>query len=185
MTTARCIARRAYLHDTPAICRLVVYMVGKREDGSPPFSCVVFRCFASVRGDFRPLGDEVLLPTAAITCCGAQNFCAALRRTLKILTAATRSLRFLCHRQRSVRSPHRPAHRTTNNASVGRRALTPPHWCGGLSNSGLRAARPTQAFQHFRRGGRLCPPVLRRGNLRLPQSKFFRQFSSRCTPGCG
>ena len=43
------------------------------------------------------------------SCCGAQNFCAALRRTLKILTAATRSLRFLCHRQRSVRSPHRPA----------------------------------------------------------------------------
>ena len=42
-------------------------------------------------------------------CCGAQNFCAALRLTLKILTAATRSLRFLCHRQRSVRSPHRPA----------------------------------------------------------------------------
>ena len=86
---------------------------------------------------------------------------------------------------RRGRCLHRPAHRTTNNASVGRRALTPPHWCGGLSNSGLRAARPTQAFQHFRRGGRLCPPVLRRGNLRLPQSKFFRQFSSRCTPGCG
>ena len=43
------------------------------------------------------------------SCCGAQNFHAALRRTLEILTAATRSLRFLCHRQRSVRSPHRPA----------------------------------------------------------------------------
>ena len=42
------------------------------------------------------------------SCCGAQNFCAALRRTLEILTAATRSLRFLCHWQRSVRSPHRP-----------------------------------------------------------------------------
>ena len=39
------------------------------------------------------------------SCCGAQNFHAALRRTLEILTAATRSLRFLCHRQRSVRSP--------------------------------------------------------------------------------
>ena len=38
-------------------------------------------------------------------CCGAQNFCAVLRLSLKILTAATRSLRFLCHRQRSVRSP--------------------------------------------------------------------------------
>ena len=70
-------------------------------------------------------------------CCGAQNFCAALRRTLEILTAATRSPRFLCHWQRSVRSPHRPAsthsmlrfrrgdpcgrllHRTPCNASVG------------------------------------------------------------------
>ena len=59
------------------------------------------------------------------SCCGAQNFCAALRWTLEILTAATRSLRFLCHRQRSVRSPHRPAHRTTNNVSAGRGALPP------------------------------------------------------------
>ena len=47
------------------------------------------------------------------SCCGAQNFCAALRLTLKILTAATRSLRFLCHRQRSVRSLHRPARTCT------------------------------------------------------------------------
>ena len=42
-------------------------------------------------------------------CCGARNFCAALRRTLEILTAATRSLRFIRHWRRSVRSPHRPA----------------------------------------------------------------------------
>ena len=40
------------------------------------------------------------------SCCGAQNFGAALRRPLKILTAASRSSRFLCHRQRSIRSPH-------------------------------------------------------------------------------
>ena len=38
-------------------------------------------------------------------CCGAQNFCAALRRTLEILTAATRSPRFIRHRRRSDRSP--------------------------------------------------------------------------------
>ena len=44
-------------------------------------------------------------------CCGAQNFRAALRRPLKILTAATRSSRFFCHRQRSIRSPHRRARR--------------------------------------------------------------------------
>ena len=43
-------------------------------------------------------------------CCGAQNFCAALRRPLEILTAATRSPRFICHRQRSARSPHQCAH---------------------------------------------------------------------------
>ncbi len=30
---------------TPAICRLVVYMVGKREDVRPPFSCFVLKCF--------------------------------------------------------------------------------------------------------------------------------------------
>ena len=43
------------------------------------------------------------------SCCGAQNFCAALRRTPPILTAATRSSRFFCYWQRSIRSPHRPA----------------------------------------------------------------------------
>ena len=42
-------------------------------------------------------------------CCGAQNFCAALRRPLKILTAATRSSRFIRHRRRSIRSPHQRA----------------------------------------------------------------------------
>ena len=31
-----------------------------------------------------------------------------------------------------------------------------------LSDGGLRAARPTQAFQHFRRGGRPCPPAAHR-----------------------
>ena len=38
-------------------------------------------------------------------CCGAQNFRAALRRTLEILTAATRSPRCIRHRRRSDRSP--------------------------------------------------------------------------------
>ena len=64
-----------------------------------------------------------------------------------------------------------PFCRTSCNPSVGRRALTPPEGCGGLSGGGLRAARPTQAFQHFRRGRRLptvvptdsrplsCPPI--------------------------
>ena len=60
MTTARCIARRAYLHDTPAICRLVVYMVGKREDGSPPFSCVVSDVSRGCEGSFALRGDLLL-----------------------------------------------------------------------------------------------------------------------------
>ena len=41
-------------------------------------------------------------------CCGAQNFFAALRRALEILTAATRSPRCIRHRRRSVRSLRRP-----------------------------------------------------------------------------
>ena len=49
----------------------------------------------------RDLGDG----GCGCPCCGAQNFCAALRQTLEILTAATHSPRFLCHWQRSVRSP--------------------------------------------------------------------------------
>ena len=39
------------------------------------------------------------------SCCGAQNFCAALRRALEILTAATRSAPCIRHRRRSPRSP--------------------------------------------------------------------------------
>ena len=64
-----------------------------------------------------------------------------------------------------------PFCRTSCNPSVGRRALTPPEGCGGLSGGAMWASRPTQAFQHFRRGGRLCPPArkallvkLRRGD---------------------
>ena len=52
-----------------------------------------------------PYAGESLGRGCGCPCCGAQNFCAALRRTLEILTAATRSPRFLCHWQRSVRSP--------------------------------------------------------------------------------
>ena len=76
------------------------------------------------------------------SCCGAQNFHAALRRTLEILTAATRSLRSLCHRQRSVRSPHRPAVPATK-LSVG----------GGVPDA------PATVLFLTRRGGRLCPPA--------------------------
>ncbi len=43
--------------------------------------------------------------SAAMSCCGAQNFCAALRRALEILTAATRSPCFICHWQRTALSP--------------------------------------------------------------------------------
>ena len=57
-----------------------------------------------------PLARVQFVGKYGCPCCGAQNFRAALRRPLKILTAATRSSRFLCHRQRSIRSPHQCAH---------------------------------------------------------------------------
>ena len=62
-------------------------------------------------GSRRPLRPEwwAVRRGYGCPCCGAQNFRAALRRPLKILTAATRSSRFFCHRQRSIRSPHQRA----------------------------------------------------------------------------
>ena len=92
-------------------------------------------------------------------CCGAQNFCAALRRTLEILTAATRSLRCFCHRQRSVRSPHRPAYRTPCNPFVGATlAVARPDSYRISYNVSLRsqcAHWPWQSVlqEHFRQGG--------------------------------
>ena len=71
-------------------------------------------------------------------CCGAQNFCAALRLSLKILTAATRSPRFFCHWQRSVCSPR------------ARCALAMTYFLHGVRFSGpMWASAPTQ-------GGFLC-----------------------------
>ena len=108
--------------------------------------------------------------------CRAAPICATDHRTSCNMSLRNQRARWLWQSAsplRRGRCLHRPAHRTTNNASVGRHALTPPRWCGGLSNGRLRAARPTQAFQHFRRGGRLCPPVLRRGNLRPPSIEDF------------
>ena len=53
-------------------------------------------------------------------------------------------------RSRSVRrgnpragGQRRPPLRICRNTCVGRRALTPPRWCGRVSGGGLRAARPT------------------------------------------
>ena len=69
----------------------------------------------SLRGRKAPVAIRTPVPLAPLPkggdrgrgcpCCGAQNFCAASRRTLEILTAATRSPRFFCHWQRSVCSP--------------------------------------------------------------------------------
>ena len=72
------------------------------------------------------------------SCCGAQNFRAALRRTLEILTAATRSPRCICHRQRSVRSPHRPAHGTPCSVSLR----------GRFSNRSWQSVLLHKAFSH-------------------------------------
>ena len=87
------------------------------------------------------------------SCCGAQNFCAALRRTLEILTAATRSFRFIRHRRRSIHSPH------------------PAAMVRSLSCGGTHGCRPTERFveadgpvrpardtQHFCRAGPCALP---------------------------
>ena len=67
----------------------------------------------------------LVIRRAAGSCCGAQNFCAALRRTLEILTAATRSFHFFRHWRRSIRSPHAAA---LVRCVIGRRgAVTPPY----------------------------------------------------------
>ncbi len=76
------------------------------------------------------------------------------------MTAATRSSRFIRHRRRSIRSPHRPAPPSPTHRKIRFRragcpqpaARQPPHHHGGV-----RARRPTQVFRHFRRGGRPCP----------------------------
>ena len=55
-------------------------------------------------GSFRAPGHGALFPAAGkVSCCGAQNFCAASRRALEILTAATRSPRCIRHWRRSAR----------------------------------------------------------------------------------
>ena len=88
------------------------------------------------------------LRRAAWSCCGAQNFCAALRRTLKILTAATRSPRFSCHWQRSVRSPHRPA--------LPHPCKTPCH-CEPVTDVTGVAIRPPRPIRRGRRPRRPAP----------------------------
>ncbi len=83
----------------------------------------------SIRSPHRPgrTGFPVMR-RAGWSCCGAQNFCAALRRTLEILTAATRSFRFIRHRRRSIHSPH------------------PAAMVRSLSCGGTHGCRPTERF---------------------------------------
>ena len=56
------------------------------------------------------------LETIRVSCCGTKNFHAALRRTLEILTAATRSPRCIRHRRRSDRSPAESGNKSDNNS---------------------------------------------------------------------
>ena len=86
---------------------------------------VIAKPVTDVTGCGNPFPLDFVQGYYGCPCCGAQNFCAALRRTLEILTAATCSLRFLCHWQRSVRSPHRPAPCTTCNPPYGRPLRSP------------------------------------------------------------
>ena len=85
----------------------------RRGEGTPPygeqedFRVTVIPRSAATWESVSPCGEGAAQGYYGCPCCGAQNFRAALRRPLKILTAATRSSRFFCHRQRSIRSPHR------------------------------------------------------------------------------
>ena len=92
---------------------------------------------AQRRGNpFSLCGEGAARGGCGCPCCGTQNFGAALRRPLKILTAATRSSRFFCHRQRSIRSPHRCARWF---------AMTGNFFGGAVHiGGGVRAPRPTE-----------------------------------------
>ena len=100
-------------------------------------------------------------------CCGSQNFCAALRRTLEILTAATRSPRFLCHWQRSVRSPRARCALAMTGLYMG---------CG--ARPGGSSGRPTPTHRlpiELRRGRRPRRPVpsqVAGGRKGLPYYRF-------------
>ena len=76
------------------------------------------------------------------------------------MTAATRSLRFICRWQRSDRSPHRPGGTGPDHAPVGRGDHTPPH--------GRRVNFPCSASQHKR--------VARRGYRRRGHMKARREI---------
>ncbi len=134
----------------------------------------------------------------------APNFDRALRRTPPILTAATRSPRFLCHWQRSVRSPHRPAsthsmlrfrrgdpcgrppHHAPCNASVGAtlavarplHSLQKPCHCEASAHTGCGNPSP-RPIRRGRRPRRPAPqgfllPVRRGGRLCPPESALHR-----------
>ena len=92
---------------------------------------------AQRRGNpFPPCSEGAVRGGCGCPCCGTQNFGAALRRPLKILTAATRSSRFFCHRQRSIRSPHQRARWF---------AMTGNFFGGAVHiGGGVRAPRPTE-----------------------------------------
>ena len=110
----RCVSAAA--HMGAALQRNLQNM--RRGGGSAPpvhghriFIKLSFRGAQRRGNPFSPCSEGAVRGGCGCPCCGTQNFGAALRRPLKILTAATRSSRFFCHRQRSIRSPHRCAHR--------------------------------------------------------------------------
>ena len=86
------------------------------------------------------------------------------------MTAATRSLRFLCHRQRSVRSPHRPV---PPHSRQGTRAL-PYKKCNARRGTTPAIVRHTILFVTIRRGRclhRPVPPHSRQGTQALPYKR--------------
>ena len=117
------------------------------------------------------------------SCCGAQNFCAALRRTLKILAAATRSSRFIRHRRRSIRSPHRPA-RTCTAPLVKNRVIAKPVRTLAVA---IRTPRPYRL--PYLKGGNFHPPHLSAKKTHPPHGQVRFLFypdplTGRSVPRC-
>ena len=112
----------------------------------------------SLRGQFSnwPWQSVPPVPSAPLPkggCHGAAVTGGFLPRTALLVTLRRGGV---LPRPREGQSPS-PTHRKIRFRRAGcpqPAARQPPHHHGGV-----RARRPTQVFRHFRRGGRLCPPV--------------------------
>ena len=118
------------------------------------------------------------LRRAGRSCCGAQNFRAALRRPLKILTAATRSSRFIRHRRRSIRSPHPTAVPPHRKKPLPHRRV---YRCGNFPSYFIPSKNSDRDF---------CTSCLSRSGRMFPRSSQVNMFlktsgmASYCRSSC-